>query len=185
VGSRAVDAVKLYCIIRTAKDGNHASCSAQRGSAACQGMLKVYNYEGPLPSDVTADPRVRRFMDYVSREQEKFEKPKGDAPKTLFEAGRRAGTASRQGLRNARGTLGGSSQSEIPSESDAPPVSATPLPPEPQVAQSVSPQSDDGASPNRIQRAGSAVGGFTRKSYRCVRSLFRNCGEETSDAEAQ
>jgi hypothetical protein len=31
------------------------------------------------------------------------------------------------------------------------------------------------------QSAGSAVGGFARKSYRCVWSLFRNCSEETEN----
>jgi hypothetical protein len=34
------------------------------------------------------------------------------------------------------------------------------------------------SSPNRAQRASSAVGGFARKSYRCMLSLFRRCSED-------
>jgi hypothetical protein len=30
------------------------------------------------------------------------------------------------------------------------------------------------------QTAGSAVGGFARKSYRCMLSFFRHCSEEES-----
>ena len=41
------DALKLYCVIRTAKEGNHASCSAQRSDAGCHGIEKVYAYDGP------------------------------------------------------------------------------------------------------------------------------------------
>ena len=50
------------------------------------------------------------------------------------------------------------------SQSDAPPV-----------AESVPTDTADASHPNRVQRAGSAVGGLARKSYRCVVSLFRNC----------
>ncbi|MEE9590779.1 MAG: hypothetical protein V3V97_22490, partial [Hyphomicrobiaceae bacterium] len=47
-GSKPSDALKLYCVIRTAKEGGHGSCSAVRGSA-CNGIEKVYSYDGPLP----------------------------------------------------------------------------------------------------------------------------------------
>ena len=53
------DALKLYCVIRTAKEGNHASCSAERNAAGCRGIEKVYSYDGPsIPADVASDPRV-------------------------------------------------------------------------------------------------------------------------------
>jgi hypothetical protein len=38
---------------------------------------------------------------------------------------------------------------------------------------SASPQSE-----SRMKRASDAVGGFARKSYRCMRSLFRSCSDE-------
>ncbi|HLC07784.1 MAG TPA: hypothetical protein VJK06_00695, partial [Methyloceanibacter sp.] len=41
-GSKPSDALKLYCVIRTAKEGHHASCSAERSSPACNGVEKVY-----------------------------------------------------------------------------------------------------------------------------------------------
>ena len=47
-GSRPNDALKLYCIIRTAKEGNHASCKAKRDIEGCVGQAKVYSYEGPV-----------------------------------------------------------------------------------------------------------------------------------------
>src|SRR5680860_566914 len=60
-GAKANDALKLYCVIRTAKEGNHASCSAQKATAACVGLVKVYTYDGPsLPEGLTSDPRARR-----------------------------------------------------------------------------------------------------------------------------
>jgi hypothetical protein len=30
-----------------------------------------------------------------------------------------------------------------------------------------------------MKRASNAVGGFARKSYRCMRSFFRSCSDET------
>ena len=40
-GAKPSDALKLYCVIRTAKEGNHASCSAVRGSA-CNGIHLMF-----------------------------------------------------------------------------------------------------------------------------------------------
>src|SRR3990170_7876841 len=123
-GSKPSDALKLYCVIRTAKEGHHASCSAERSSPACNGVEKVYSYDGPIPPDIAADPRVKHFTDKVEHDRQAFEKPKGKAPKTLVELGGRAVSASRQGLRNARSALGGSS------EQDHQPLAGEPLPPD-------------------------------------------------------
>ena len=110
--ARPSDALKLYCVIRTAKEGNHASCSAERSSAGCKGVEKVYSYDGPLiPPDIASDPRVKRFVDKVAHDQQAFAKPKGEAPKTLAELTGRAVSASRQGWRNARAAIGGSAGS--------------------------------------------------------------------------
>jgi hypothetical protein len=178
-GSRPSDALKLYCIIRTAKEGQHGSCSAERISSGCNGVMKVYSYDGPMPEDVTSDPRIKKFTDKLERERKVFEQPKGDQPKTLVELGGRAVSASRQGLRNARSRFGGSSQEinqSLPDEALS--YDPAPVPP---AAESAPPPAPDLAQSNRAQRASSAVGGFARKSYRCVASLFRRCTEPPAD----
>jgi hypothetical protein len=177
------DALKLYCVIRTAKEGNHASCSAERSSAGCKGVEKVYSYDGPLiPPDVASDPRVKHFVDKVAHDQQAFAKPKGEAPKTLAELTGRAVSASRQGWRNARAAIGGS-------EDQAPAASSVPQPLPAPAEATVSTES--AAPPSRAERAkhaarnaSSAVGGFARKSYRCILSFFRNCSSETAQGQA-
>jgi hypothetical protein len=159
-GTKASDALKLYCVIRTAKEGNHASCSAVSG-ANCNGIEKVYSYDGPMPEDFASDARikVKKFKEKIEHEQKAFEKPKTDAPDTLVELTGRA----RERWRHARGSLTGS---EAPA--------AEPLPPsEAQTAQ------DSGTSSTASAAATEANAGehpgFARRSYRCVMSLFRDC----------
>jgi len=173
-GAKPNDALKLYCVIRTAKEGHHASCSAERSSPSCNGVEKVYSYDGPLiPPDIASDPRVKRFMDKVEQDQQAFEKPKGNQPKTLVELTGRAVSASRQGLRSARSALGGS-----PGPADQS-LTVEPLPPDqspaPLAAEEASGGSPDATRPSRVRRAGTAVSGLARKSYRCVMSFFRTC----------
>lgn len=41
------EAIKLYCVIRTAKDGGHKSCAvAAQSDAPCEGALKTYSADG-------------------------------------------------------------------------------------------------------------------------------------------
>jgi hypothetical protein len=170
-GSRPNDALKLYCIIRTAKEGNHASCKAKRDLEGCVGQAKVYSYEGPsLPAEIASDPRAKKIMGKLAREQKKFEKPKGEGPQTMVELTGRAFSASRQGWRNARSALGGSSGE------------SQPLPVSPQAGntEASAAASAETASPSRMKRASSAMGSLARKSYRCLRSFFRHCSEEAS-----
>ena len=207
-GSRPNDALKLYCIIRTAKEGNHASCKAKRDIEGCVGQAKVYSYEGPsLPAEIASDPRAKKIMGKLAREQKKFEKPKGEGPQTLVELTGRALGSSRRGLRNAREAITGSNEETKAS----PETTASTAPPSPQVsapapqaaapaphasapAQTTPPPQTTAAlpeqlpaiaapaakppSPSRMQRASSAVGSFARKSYHCMWSLFRNCSGE-------
>jgi hypothetical protein len=185
----AADALKLYCIIRTAQEGKHSSCSAEQKTTGCGGAEKVYAYDGAaISSQLASDPRARHVIQQVQREQDAFAKPKGNAPKTVVELGGRAVSASRQGWQNARARIGGGSSAAsqpAPSPSEAPPPQAAPLPQsEPAATQapvqakpqatvaSAAPQSE-----GRMKRASNAVGGFARKSYRCVRSLFRSCSD--------
>lgn len=155
-GIKATDALKLYCVIRTAKEGNHASCKAERATADCVGLVKVYAYDGPaLPEELTSDPRVREMRERVERDQRTFQEPEGEAPKSLFELGGRAVDASRRGLRNAGSAIGlGSSEAEAP-----------PAPPPPAPTASTAERES-----------------FARRSYRCMRSLFRNCGAQDKEA---
>jgi hypothetical protein len=176
-GSKPSDALKLYCVIRTVKEGHHASCAAESYSPNCNGVEKVYSYDGPMPEDITSNPRIKHLTDKIEQNQKAFEKPIGDGPKTLVELTGRAVSASRQGWRNARSRFGGSSQppdQSLPADQSSVPLSAAEVPAENQEAE----------QPSRMQRASSAVGGFARKSYRCVMSLFRRCSSETADGSA-
>ena len=166
-GSKPSDALKLYCVIRTAKEGHHASCSAENATPACAGAEKVYSYDGPtIPDDLAQDPRVKNLMSRINHENAAFDKPKGQGPQTMVELTGRALSASRQGLRIARSAFGGSTEQTqpLPATSSA--------------------GSDAGAaaapSKSRFQRASAAMASAARKSYRCLRSLFRNCSGEAA-----
>ena len=163
-GAKASDALKLYCVIRTAKEGNHASCSAVR-SASCNGIEKVYSYDGPLPEDVASD--VRKVREKIREKQKEFEKPKTDGPDTLVELTGRA----RDRLRDARGALSGSDE-----------AAGQPLPEEPSSQAETPPALNADAStaavPEATQADAAERPGFARRSYRCVVSLFRNCSGE-------
>jgi len=189
------DALKLYCVVRTAKEGGHASCSARDDVAGCNGATKTYSYDVPdLPATLAADPRVKKFNNYVAREQKKFRED--DKPSQSLVG------MSRRGIRNLRASLGGE---EEPKPSAPPPLqgslqqerlpelpgqSAPPLPLSASPEQSVNAglPAETEAPPlqkktSRVRRGAQSVGSFTRKSYRCVRSLFRKCGSDDQVAE--
>jgi hypothetical protein len=196
-GARRNDALKLYCIVRTAKDGGHASCGARNEVSGCHGVTKVYAYDGPsLPANLGQSPDVEPAGIDEAFDQQ----PKNEAPKTLVEATGRAYSASRRGIRNVRARFGGGSEEVQPAPAssgaaDALPSSAaaqgtlpelpgaspsplTPLPSSmtPKTSTEtalVSPPPEE--SNGRIRRGAQSVGKFAKKSYRCVRSLFRNC----------
>ena len=156
-GVKPSDALKLYCVIRTAKEGNHSSCAAEKASSSCVGLVKVYTYDGPaLPENLSSDPRVRELKQRVERDQRTFKEPDGEEPTSLFELGGRAVDASKKGLRNAGSAIG------IGSSEPAPQPAARPPP----------------------RRSADAVesDGIGRRSYRCMLSLFRNCGSVDKEA---
>ena len=100
------DAFKLYCVVKTTQDGGHASCAAKK-NPGCNGVVKVYNYDGPtLPGNVANDPRVRQLNERVQQDNQAFGEKRGDQPKSLFELGGRAYDASKRGLQGAGAAIG-------------------------------------------------------------------------------
>jgi hypothetical protein len=190
------DALKLYCVVRTAKEGGHTSCSARDDVAGCTGATKTYSYDVPdLPATLAADARVKKFNNYVAREQKKFRQD--DKPSQSLVG------MSRRGIRNLRASLGGEEEpkASVPPQQqeslqqerlpELPGEFAPPLPltasPEKSVhaslpAETAAPPSEKKTS--RVRRGAQSVGNFTRKSYRCVRSLFRHCGSDEENAES-
>lgn len=146
------DALKLYCVVQASKEGNHASCAAKT-NPKCAGVLKVYTYDGPaLPGNITSDPRLRELNQRVERENRAFEDDRSDRPNSLFELGGRAYDASRRGLQGAGSAIGigaGAQDQEI----------ATPPPP---------PAAEEPDKPRK---------NFARRSWACMVSMFRECGE--------
>jgi hypothetical protein len=201
-GAGRTDALKLYCIVRTAKEGGHASCAARNEVSSCQGVTKVYAYDGPsLPANVGHSSAVEAEAGI----DEAFDaEPKNEAPKTLVEATGRAYSASRRGIRNVRARFGGGSDEaeaaqpsagaadslpssaaahgSLPELPGASPSPLTPLPssmtPKATTEAALVPHASGGKpaeEKGRIRRGAESVGKFAKKSYRCVRSLFFNC----------
>ena len=184
------DAVKLYCVERTAKEGGHASCGARDASAGCNGVEKTYSYNGPdIPDALAEDPRVKQLMDRVQKEQKAFDK---EDRKSLVEVTGQAVSASRRGIRNMRASIAGRDEPEqSPSPASAPAAgyaTQKPLPELPGGAAPAVPVSaaEDPSAPSAAMPPGENAAPPERKSRvksiaRCVRSFFRRCG---SDADA-
>jgi hypothetical protein len=195
------DALKLYCVVRLAKEGSHASCSARDEVSGCNGTEKTFAYNGPsIPSGLADDPRVKKLIERVSSDQTKFRDP--DKRKSLVEVTGNAVSASRRGIRNMRASLGGEasqSTAATPSPTAASPsasTSAQPLPELPSAraaplptgampmphAQSAALSPDIISAPpehrSRVRRGAQSVGHFARNSYHCVIALFRHCRSE-------
>jgi hypothetical protein len=193
------DALKLYCVVRMAKEGSHSSCAARNETAGCNGTERTYSYNGPsIPSDLAEDPRVKKLMERVDGDQKNF---RNDKRKSLVEVTGEAMSASRRGLSNVRTSLGGggdeASQSVAPSTSAAPSASGEALPdlpgeraaPLPSSAAPMPSADTATLSPDiitvppvhqsRVRRGAQNVGHFARNGYHCVRSLFRHCRSES------
>jgi hypothetical protein len=177
------DAVKLYCVVRTAKEGGHTSCGARNAGAGCNGIEKTYSYNGPsIPDGLAEDPRVKKFVGRIEKNQQAFDKD--DKRKSLVEVTGEALSASRRGWRNMRDSINGrddAHQSPAPNSS-TPSHSSTqdPLPELPHGTPALPLSAASQPTPPPEHKRG--VGSFARNTYRCVRSLFRRCGR---DAEAQ
>lgn len=189
------DAVKLYCVVRTAKEGGHSSCAARDASAGCGGIERTYSYDGPtIPQDIAEDPRVKKLMDHVQKEQKAFDR---EDRKSLVEVTGQAVSASRRGIRNMRASITGRDEPEQPAPQSSPPPagysSQEPLPElpgestptvplsaaeQPSAPSAATLPAESAAPPARKSR----VKSFARNTYRCVRSLFRRCREQPQGA---
>jgi hypothetical protein len=188
------DAVKLYCVVRTAKEGGHSSCSA-RDASGCNGVEKTYSYDGPgIPEGIAEDPRVKKLMQRVEKEQKAFNH---EDRKSLVEVTGQAVSASRRGIRNMRASIAGRDEPEqSPAPSTPPPAgyaSQEPLPelpgetapaaPSVPLSAAAEPSAPSATAAVPVESAAPPKRKSRVKSIaRCVRSLFRRCG---SDAEAQ
>jgi len=112
---------------------------------------------------------------------------KDEKRKSLVEVTGEALSASRRGWRNMRASLGGhqkANQSPAPSSGTTSSHAAAqePLPELPHGTATVplSAAPTESASPPPEHKRG--VGSFARNTYRCVRSLFRRCGSDASEA---
>ena len=181
------EAVKLYCVVRTAKEGGHASCAARNATASCNGVEKTYSYNGPsIPEGLAGDPRVKKFMGRIEKDRKEFQQD--DKRKSLLEVTGQALSASRRGWRNMRASLGGreeANHSSVPSSatpSGARPSGSAAQDPLPELPSRTTPTLPLSAAAQSIvpseRRRG--IGSFARNSYRCVRSLFRHCRREAS-----
>jgi hypothetical protein len=189
------DAVQLYCIMRTAKKGGHASCSARRGAPnTCPGTAMRYDYEGPAPQQVldglSANPKVQKIRKRMEQEQKSFAQPKkkeSNAPGSVVEV---IGN-SRERLRQARSRL----QSEAePTAADptvtygtqqqprknvhvpwAAPDGTETMPqqaaPAPETYHYAPAQTQTVEQPGMARRAAQSAG----NAARCMWSLFRRC----------
>ena len=178
---RRNNGLKLYCVVRTAKEGGHASCAARDEVSSCNGVEKTYSYNGPsIPLGLAEDPRVKNL----------------NKRKSLVEVTSRAMSASRRGLRNVRASWAGREAEANPSSL---PSRSAPINPSPELqaqtpaplslsaaltpgtrSAALSPESTAGppTPKSRVRRGVQNVGHFARNSYRCVRSLFRRCRGE-------
>jgi hypothetical protein len=177
------DALKLYCVVRTAKEGGHTSCGARNTGVICNGIEKTYSYNGPsIPDDLAEDPRVKEFEGRIEKSQQASDKD--DKRKSLVEVTGEALSASRRGWRNMRDSINGRYDAhQSPAQSGSTPSYSMTQDPSPKSPHGTTALPLSAASqPNPPPEHKRGVRSFARNTYRCVRSLFRRCG---TNAEAQ
>jgi len=95
-------ALRLYCIVRTAKEGGHDTCRASLSAVQdCKGKLKTYTYKGPaIPKGLQS--KAEKLLGKTKSKQNKS-KDKDDSEKsdTLVGITSQAVKSSREGLSGA------------------------------------------------------------------------------------
>ncbi|RMF05280.1 MAG: hypothetical protein D6773_05400 [Alphaproteobacteria bacterium] len=155
VASGNDEAKRLYCVVRTARDGGHQSCAVSRTPAsACQGQVKVYRFSGEvLPESVKsaiARHRERSLPGGAQRPPQSPAEHKTTEPETVLEMTGRAREAVRNAATGAGRALGTAGK-----------------------------KASKGVSQS-AKKTGSAVSQAARATFECLKSLFRNCGASKS-----
>lgn len=138
-------ALRLYCIVRTAKEGSHKTCGASLSAAsACEGTPKTFTYKGPaIP--LALQSKAEKFLKKNQSQGDAAEDGDGDKPDTLVKMTTRAVKSSRQGLSSAGSGVRNATRGTTKRVGSA------------------------------VRGAGQGVGAAARSSYKCVTSLFRDC----------
>ena len=148
-----VRALRLYCIVRTAKEGNHKTCGASLSTAStCKGTPKTYMYKGPaIPSALQS--KAEKFLKKGQSKADAAEDGGKDKPDTLVKMTTRAVKSSREGLSSAGGGVREATRGTTKRVGGA------------------------------VRGASQGVGTAARTTYNCITSLFRDCwsSEEAED----
>jgi len=149
-------ALQLYCIVKTAKDGGHRSCSISRDTGvACDGKIMSYSYDGPaIPDALRSAAQPQPFGQPPERLATTPEAPprQPGEPETLVEMTSRAVKAGKAGAKATGGAI----------------VNAASRP-----AKTIG---KIGKTAGKgVGKTARGAGSAARFAYDCVRSLFRNC----------
>jgi len=161
--------LQLYCIIRTSKDGGHASCTiAGTDAEQCAGPVRIYTFEAPVipPRVRDAVQRLRKAGDTDSPEESLLTVPpqKGGEPKTLIDMTGRAVTASRKGIKNTGKAVTGAASATTGTVGKVVRGAGKGVTKTARKVGSVT------------KKTGSAAASAAKTAYDCLRSLFKNCG---------
>jgi len=138
-------ALRLYCMVRTAKDGNHKTCGAKLSAAsACNGAPKTYTYKGPaIPSALQS--KAEKFLKKGQSEPDAAGDNGDDKPDTVVKMTTRAVKSSRKGLSSAGSGVRNATRGTTQRVGSA------------------------------VRGAGAGVGNAAKTTYNCITSLFRDC----------
>lgn len=146
-------ALQLYCIVKTAKDGGHRSCSIQGDTeTACEGKVLSYRYGGPeIPSALRSAVQPRPPAAEPENTAETSSQRK-DQPETLVEMGSRAVNASKEGAK---------ATGEVIRDAAGRPA---------KTIGKIGQKTGKG-----VGKTARGAGSAARFAYDCMRSLFRDC----------
>jgi hypothetical protein len=138
-------ALRLYCMVRTAKDGNHKTCGAKLSAAsACSGAPKTYTYKGPaIPSALQS--KAEKFLKKSQTGADAAGDSDDDKPDTVVKMTTRAVKSSREGLSTAGSGVRDATRGTTKRVGSA------------------------------VRGAGAGVGNAAKTTYNCITSLFRDC----------
>lgn len=157
--------MRLFCIIRTSKDGGHRSCKVDdRDISQCAGPVKAYTFEAPKLSP-EARSAIQRYRGRSSTPETQTNVPaqKGGEPKTLIDLTRRAARNSKEKLKDSGEVVGNTADKTKGVVGKATRG----------VGKGVTKAA--GSIGKATKKTGSAVGHAAKSAYDCIKSLFKDC----------